>query len=48
MEGINVVFPALEELLQLSSGCCCSIIIPEGYVYGPKLTIIIEPKPEDD
>jgi hypothetical protein len=46
MDEIKFIFPALEDLVLLSAGCCCEIRVPQGYVWGPKLTIIIEPPEE--
>jgi len=44
MDEIKIIFPAVEDLLQLNNGCCCAIEIPEGYAHGPKLTIVIDPE----
>jgi hypothetical protein len=44
MDEINFIFPSLEQLILLNAGCACEIIVTgHGYVWGPKLTIIIEP-----
>jgi len=42
MNDIKFIFSPLEEIF-LSAGCCCTVIIPEGYAHGTKLTVVIDP-----
>lgn len=45
MNDIKFILPAMEEILQLSNGCCCQIDVPEhGFVGGPKL-VVTDPPP---
>lgn len=43
MADINFIFEPLLNVMLGCDGCCCKIEIPEGFVGGECLTVVIDP-----